>query len=239
MKNTQTDNIEMKLLNSLSMEDVLKMEHPELLLDRIEPFSRLMMQYKCAIMEIETKLQVLNEEFSMNYNRNPIEDIRTRIKKPLSIMDKMKRKGFPFSVESIEKNLFDVAGIKVICSFPEDIYTVRDLLIKQDDITLIEEKDYIKNPKPNGYRSLHLLVEIPIFLAKEKKAMKAEIQLRSIAMECWASLEHKMKYKKDIKNAEEISKKLIRCAEISFELDKQMQELRSEIDENNPETQYL
>lgn len=223
----------------IPFENIMNMEHPELIMQKFEPFNRLMMEYRCAIMEIETKLKVLDEEFSLNHNRNPIEDIRTRIKTPVSIIDKMKRKGFPFSVKSIEENLFDVAGIRVICSFPEDIYTVKKMLVRQDDITLLEEKDYIKNPKPNGYRSLHLIVGIPIFLATGKKEMKAEIQLRTIAMECWASLEHKMKYKKDIRNADEISRKLSHCAQISYELDQEMQAIRNEIDIENPQRQYL
>lgn len=222
--------------NELSFEQLPGMDHPETLMRKFAPFNRLMMEYKCAIMEIETKLQVLNEECSLNHNRNPIENIVSRIKTPLSILEKMKRKGFEFSLESIEKNLFDVAGVRVICSFPEDIYTVRDMLLRQDDITLLQEKDYIKHPKSNGYRSLHLIVSIPIFLSRQKKMMKAEIQIRTIAMECWASLEHKMKYKKNIKNAEEISRKLIHCAAISFELDQEMQAIRNEIDAENPES---
>lgn len=232
-------NINSNKNTDISFKNIINMEHPELLMQKFEPFNRLMMEYHCAIMEIETKLKVLDAEFSLNHNRNPIEDIRTRIKTPVSIIDKMKRKGFPFSVASIEKNLSDVAGIRVICSFPEDIYTVKEMLICQDDITLLEEKDYIKNPKPNGYRSLHLIVGIPIFLATGKKEMKAEIQLRTIAMECWASLEHKMKYKKDIRNADEISRKLIHCAQISYELDQEMQAIRNEINMENPQRQYL
>ncbi len=225
----KTEHTPQQLLKNFSVEDLLNAEHPELILQRIDPFNRLMMQYRCAIMEIETKLQVLNQEFSMTYNRNPIEDIRTRIKSPLSILEKMKRKGYKFSVKNIEEKLFDVAGIRVICSFPDDIYAIQDLLIKQDDIILLEVKDYIKHPKPNGYRSLHLIVGIPIFLAEGKKIMKAEIQIRTIAMEFWASLEHKMRYKKNIENAKEISEKLALCAEKSFALDKEMQNLRNEI----------
>ena len=226
-------------LESLTFEDLAKMEHPEQLLARLEPFNRLMMQYNCAIMEIETKLHVLNSEFSLNHNRNPIEDIHSRVKTPLSIMDKLKRKGYPFTLESVEENLQDIAGVRVVCSFPEDIYDVRNMLLAQDDVRLIEEKDYIKNPKDNGYRSLHLIVETPIFLSQGKKMMTVEIQIRTIAMDCWASLEHKMKYKKDIKNPESISARLKHCADISFELDRQMQVLRREIDADNPDRQYL
>lgn len=223
----------------ITFEDIAAMEHPDQILERMEPFNRLMMQYNCAIMEVETKLHVLNAEFSLDHNRNPIEDIHSRIKAPLSILDKLKRKKYPFTLESVESNLQDIAGVRVVCSFPEDIYAVRDMLVKQDDIILLEEKDYIKNPKDNGYRSLHLIVQIPIFLSNEKKLMTVEIQLRTIAMDCWASLEHKMKYKKDIKNPESISAKLKHCADISYELDSQMQELRREINASNPEKQYL
>ena len=134
----------------------------------VMPFKRLMAYYKCAIMEVETKFKVLNQEFSLEYDRNPIETIKTRLKSPDSIVKKLAKKDVPLTVESIEKNLNDIAGVRVICSFPEDIYVLADCLLQQDDIKLIEVKDYIKNPKPNGYRSLHLIVEIPIFL-KEKK----------------------------------------------------------------------
>lgn len=226
-------------MQAITFEDIAAMENPAQILERMEPFNRLMMQYNCAIMEVETKLHVLNAEFSLDHNRNPIEDIHSRIKSPLSILDKLKRKKYPFTLESVETNLQDIAGVRVVCSFPEDIYAVRDMLVKQDDIILLEEKDYIKKPKDNGYRSLHLIVQIPIFLSNEKKLMSVEIQLRTIAMDCWASLEHKMKYKKDIKNPEAISAKLKHCADISFELDSQMQELRREINASNPEKQYL
>ena len=214
----------------MTYSDLMDMEHPELLLESLEPFNRLMMMYRCASMEIETKLKVLNEEFSLHHNRNPIETIKTRIKEPLSILEKTKRKNIPFTVQGLEENMFDIAGIRVICSFPEDIYTVRNLLLKQDDIRLHAEKDYIKNPKPNGYRSLHLILEVPIFLAEEKRPMKAEVQLRTIAMDCWASLDHKLKYKQNVENADEIAAKLKKCADISNELDLRMQEIRRDID---------
>ena len=143
--------------------DILQMEHPELILKKARPFMDLMMEYQCALMEVETKLNVLNEEFAAKYQRNPFESIKSRIKEPLSIINKMKRKGFELSVESMEKNLFDIAGIRVICSFCDDIYAIASMLTGQDDIILVDVKDYIKNPKPNGYRSLHLILDIPIF----------------------------------------------------------------------------
>jgi len=139
----------------LELEDRLASGHPEIILKETKPFLELMMEYRCALMEVETKLNVLNEEFALKFNRNPFESIKSRIKKPLSILEKLQRKGFPVTVRSMEENLFDIAGIRVICSFVDDIYAIAALLVQQDDITLLEAKDYIKNPKKNGYRSLH------------------------------------------------------------------------------------
>ena len=193
-------------------------------------FHNLMMQYRCAIMEVETKLKVLNEEFSQEFNRNPFESIKSRLKSAESIYEKLSRKGYTATVRNIEEQLDDVAGIRVICSFPDDIYRLAKLLIKQDDIILLEEKDYIKHPKPNGYRSLHLIVKIPIFLSNEKKYRKVEVQFRTIAMDFWASLEHKLQYKKNIENAEAIADRLKVCAESIETLDYQMQDIRNKID---------
>ena len=144
-------------------------------------FAGLMAYYRCAMMEIETKFNVLNQEFSLRYDRNPIQDIRTRLKSPESVIRKLRKKGVELSADSIEENLADVAGVRVICSFLADVYLLADALLSQDDITLIEKKDYIKNPKPNGYRSLHLIVTVPIFLAQKKQPMKVEIQLRTLS----------------------------------------------------------
>ena len=162
----------------------------ELLLENGNKFRTVMAYYKCAIMEVETKFRVLNESLSLRYARNPIESIKTRLKDPQSIIDKVLRKGIPCTWASIEKEIDDIAGIRVICAFVEDVYMVAEYLMKQDDITLVEYKDYIKSPKENGYRSLHIIVSIPIFLANEKRMMKVEIQFRTIAMDFWASLEH-------------------------------------------------
>ena len=199
--------------------------------EELQRFRCLMMQYECAMLEVKTKLDVLNTELSVQNSRNPIESIKCRIKEPDSIMNKMKRLKVPFTVKNIEKNLNDIAGLRVICSFPDDIYTLVDYLVKQDDIRLIQKKDYIKNPKPNGYRSLHLILEVPIFLTKEKKMMRVEVQFRTIAMDFWASLEHKLKYKKDIENAEVISQDLYFCAELISQLDGRMQQIRRRLEE--------
>ena len=189
------------------------------------PYKKLMAYYRCAMMEVATKFNVLNEALSLQYDRNPIESIKTRLKSPESIMDKLERKNLPFSLESIENSIYDVAGIRVICSFPSDIYMLADCLLSQDDITLIERKDYIKNPKKNGYRSLHLIIGIPIFLHDQKKMMTVEVQLRTISMDWWASLEHKIRYKKDIDDPAAIEAQLYECAEISSKLDLHMEEL--------------
>ncbi len=172
------------------------------------------------------------DEFSIEYNRNPFESIKSRLKSPASIYEKLERKGFPISVESIEENLTDVAGLRVICSFPDDIYRLADLCIRQDDISLIRKKDYIKYPKCNGYRSLHLILSVPIFLSDRKKYVKVEVQFRTIAMDFWASLEHKLKYKKDVDEADGIVLQLKACADSIEELDYQMQEIRDRIDES-------
>ena len=191
-----------------------------------QKFVKLMSYYKCAIMEVETKFKVLSEEYSHYHDRNPINNIQSRIKHPYSIMDKMEKNEYPKSLESIEENLDDIAGVRVICSFPTDVYTLAEAFLKQDDITLLRKKDYIANPKSNGYRSLHLIVSIPIFLSEGKRQMKVEVQLRSIAMDFWASLEHQMKYKKDNYFTKEMEEELYRCAKISAALDERMDRLR-------------
>jgi len=198
------------------------------------PYDTMIAYYRCAIMEIETKFKVLNEQFSLRYDRNPIESIKTRIKGMESIVKKMRNKNIPFNLQSIEENIRDIAGVRVVCSFQEDIYMLADCLLEQDDITLLERKDYIKNPKPSGYRSLHLIVEVPIFLQNEKRYMKVEVQLRTIAMDFWASLEHKLRYKKNIPDdeAEILAKELIECADASAELDRKMGEIRNRIAES-------
>lgn len=205
----------------------------DLIRKNVEPMNTLNAYYRCAIMEVETKFKVLNEQFSLEYDRNPIEGIKSRIKSTESLAKKVRDRNIPLTMESIEENINDIAGIRVICSFPEDIYMLADCLLQQDDITLIERKDYIKNPKPNGYRSLHLIVSIPIFLQHEKRNMKVEVQLRTIAMDFWASLEHKLRYKKVMSDelATELSDELKDCAEKSAALDERMQIIRNRISE--------
>ncbi len=205
------------------------------MLDFAKPYKELMAYYRCAMMEVETKFKVLNQELSLEYDRNPIESIKTRLKSAESIANKLALQDKLMSVESIEENLNDVAGVRVICSFPSDIYTLAEAFLRQDDICLIEKKDYILSPKPNGYRSLHLIVEIPIFLHCEKKMMKVEIQFRTISMDWWASLEHKIRYKKDIEVPPAIAKELHECAEIAQALDKRMERIQSSVISGNYE----
>ena len=192
-------------------------------------FRQFMMMYNCAIKEVQTKFEILNEELSTMHNRNPIEMIKSRIKTPESIIEKLYRKDFPLSMESVLENIYDVAGIRVICSFVDDIYEVAHMLTRQDDVNVVEIKDYIKNPKENGYRSYHMIIEVPVFFTNRKQMMKVEVQLRTIAMDFWASLEHKMKYKKDIENVDEISNELKLCAEIIAKTDLKMQNINNKI----------
>ena len=201
-----------------------------IVIERSKEFVRLMTYYRCAMMEVETKLNVLNQEFSLRHDRNPISSIKSRLKTMPSIIEKMERRQIPMDLDAIETNLTDIAGIRVICAFEQDVYTLAKALLSQDDITLIEQKDYIANPKPNGYRSLHLIVSVPIFLQNEKRVMKVEIQLRTIAMDCWASLDHQLRYKKDHIFTNEMAEELLSCAIMSAQLDRRMDELREKVE---------
>ena len=198
--------------------------------NQLEDFQHLMMKYDCALSEVRTKLDVLNKELALSNKRNPIEVIKMRIKTPVSIYNKLSSKGVDFTLDNINENLSDIAGIRVICSFVDDIYMLADCLAKQDDIKVLQKKDYISKPKDSGYRSLHLIIEIPIFLTTEKEYMKVEVQFRTIAMDFWASLEHKMKYKKDIYNAEVITEDLKFSADLINQIDMRMQQIREKID---------
>lgn len=206
------------------LENLLKMK------DQAKDFQILMMKYDCALSEVRTKLDVLNKELSLINNRNPFESIKMRIKTPVSIYNKLASKRVEFTLDNINEHLSDVAGIRVICSFVDDIYMLADCLANQDDIKVLLRKDYIETPKESGYRSLHLIIEVPIFLTQEKEYMKVEVQFRTIAMDFWASLEHKMKYKKNIENQEVISDDLKFSADLINQLDLRMQQIREKID---------
>ena len=203
---------------------------PESLIHVGRQFQQIMMMYNCAIREVRTKLEVLNDELSIRNQRNPIEMIKARVKRPESIVEKLKRRGLPITLESVVNNLDDVAGIRVICSFVDDIYEVADMLIRQDDIHVVAIKDYIRNPKENGYRSYHMIIEVPVFFSDRKKNMRVEVQIRTIAMDFWASLDHQLKYKKELSDDVHISEKLKKCADVIAQTDVMMLDIRKEIE---------
>ncbi len=208
-------------------------EVPEQLLNTAKQFRESMMQYSCAIREVKTKLEVLNDELSIRNSRNPIEIIKVRLKKPASIVEKLQRRGLPVSVESMRQNLDDIAGIRVICSFVDDIYEISRMLARQDDVTIIAVKDYIRSPKENGYRSYHMILEVPVYFSNCKQQIRVEVQIRTIAMDFWASLDHQLKYKKqlDAEDAAEIGEELKKCAEIIAGTDWKMLDIRRRIEE--------
>ena len=212
--------VETVLLEGTNFSDVL-----EEFKDVAAQFEVLMMMYSSAIREVRTKLEVLNDEFKVRRSHNPIEYIKYRVKKPQSILEKLHRRGFPVSLASIEENLHDVAGIRVVCGYVQDIYMVADMLVSQADIRLLQVKDYIAHPKENGYRSLHLVVEIPVFFSDACKPMKVEVQIRTIAMDNWASLEHQMHYKTEGNVPDEIISELRDCSDVLAETDQRMQRI--------------
>ena len=219
-------------LHEIAESDMSEAEFLQAVENNMIPLKEFLTYYKCAIMEIETKFRVLNEQFSINGENNPIEFIQSRIKNYGSIYRKIISRNIPRNLEAIGENISDIAGIRVVCSFVQDIYRLADCFLKQDDIFLIEKKDYIENPKPNGYRSLHLIVEVPIFLENEKRLVKAEVQLRTIAMDFWASLEHKLRYKKDLpqNKLDMLTDDLKKCADQSAEWDIRMQDIKNIIE---------
>ena len=192
-------------------------------------FQQIMMIYESAIKQIETKLDILNKESSVKRTRNPISTIKSRIKSPESIANKLQKKGFPVTFDSMMKNLNDIAGVLVICPYISDIYSVRDMLLKQPDLTLIKQNDYIEEPKESGYRSLHLVMEIPVYLSKTEHHVRVEIQLRTIAMDFWASLEHQLHYKNSAHVPDSVRRELFRCAETIAMTDREMEEIAIEL----------
>lgn len=196
--------------------------------DSVGEIMDILLAAKCAAWEVETKLKILDEDLGVKQMRNPINNVKSRIKEVSSILVKLDRKKLRYNKENIEENINDIAGIRVICSYTDDIYEVAKMLISQDDIYLIETKDYIANPKPNGYRSLHLIVGVPVFFSNEKKIVKVEVQIRTIAMEFWAELEHTLKYKKDYIEADVIDE-LKECADDIARSDERMLRLRNRI----------
>ena len=209
--------------------DRLSEHDEEQLIESAMQLQQVMLLYEAGIREIKTKLDILSDESRISGKPNPIDSIKSRIKTPRSIIGKLKRRGYPISLQSMMENLNDIGGIRVICPFIEDIYTVADMLMRQDDLTLLEKKDYIRSPKPNGYRSLHLILEVPIFLSEATKPVRIELQLRTIAMDFWASLEHQLRYKSDVKVPPQISDDLKACADVIAATDEEMQRIAKEL----------
>lgn len=220
-------------INNLAKEEMNPEMKMKIIKEVAKPYTTLLTYYDCAIDKIVTKLNILNKEYSLNSEQNPIDSIKSRVKSIDSIVEKAYRKNIPFTIEAIEENIRDIAGVRVICNFPEDVYKIRDGLLNQDDVTLIEEKDYIKKPKQNGYRSLHLIIETPIYLSNGKKNMIVEVQIRTIAQNFWAALEHQLRYKKNIDEKKSISLALKLLAEESASIDTKMELLKKRIYKDN------
>ncbi|MFP9129767.1 GTP pyrophosphokinase family protein [Niallia sp. BSM11] len=186
--------------------------------------------YRFALEEVNTKLKILNEEFQFIHNHNPIEHIKSRIKDPRGIMVKLNRKGLDITVENAKEHIHDIAGVRITCSFISDIYDIYEMLKKQSDIKIVEVKDYIENPKPNGYKSLHLIVKIPVFLSNGMEEVYVEVQIRTIAMDFWASLEHKIYYKFDKGIPNHLLAELKEAAGAAHELDVKMKKIKDRVD---------
>ncbi len=227
-KKTQSVNRELEPVTTL-----LPAASQEKIMEQLYQFIELEHLYESAIREVKTKLEILDSEFKTKYDYNPIHHIEDRLKSPQSMMEKLQRKGMTFSTDNVRKTLHDIAGVRVICNYIEDIYAVAEFLTKQDDVTLIKTKDYIKNPKPNGYRSLHLVIETPVFLSDRKELVHVEVQIRTIAMDFWASLEHQLKYKTDSEVSAELAQQLKDCAETIAATDLKMQSIYQTLKEIN------
>ena len=195
------------------------------LLSENRRYQEVMLQYRCALKALESRLEILNEEFSLQHDRNPIESMKSRLKSPSSIMNKMQKRGLPLDFPTMQANIMDVAGVRVICSFEEDVFFLAKCLKDQSDIEIVTEKDYISNPKPNGYRSLHLIVNVPIVISEGTMVLPVEIQLRTIAMDMWASLEHELRYKSDRKFTQQDAARLRLCSDAISEIDREMQDI--------------
>ena len=196
----------------------------------MDDFFSIQCRYSAAMKEVQTKLEILDAEFQMKHRRNPIHHIESRLKSIQSMMEKLSRKHFAVSMQSAVENLTDIAGIRVICSYVQDVYTVARLLTSQDDVKLVEMRDYIREPKANGYRSLHLLVEIPVFLQEGRMMIPVEVQIRTIAMDFWASLEHSMRYKAAGRVPDDICQELHEVGEHIADLDNKMQTIHDRIE---------
>ncbi len=216
-----------------SIDELVDIEEGSELEKTMKKFSARMQLYRGGIKEISTKLEILDEEFKSKFSYNPIHHIESRLKSMPSIVKKIKSKGLEVSIDSISENITDIAGIRVICNYIDDIYRVAEMLTAQDDVKLIRVRDYIKNPKPSGYKSLHLIVEIPVFLSTGPVPMPVEIQIRTIAMDFWASLEHKLKYKTSNAVDDDLRGRLKKCADEISVLDCEMQDIHNTINSRN------
>jgi len=199
--------------------------------DALIKLAELMQLYNAAMKEISTKLEVLDDEFQIVHKHNPIHHLECRIKGLTSIYQKLEEYKLPPSIIAAREHIYDIAGIRVICNFVDDIYSVEKMLLSQSDVTLVKRRDYIANPKENGYRSLHIVVKVPVFLSNRTEMVPVEIQLRTIAMDYWASLEHMLRYKNDKCDLERFSPMLLECADKLAETEKTMQFIREQIEE--------
>ncbi len=204
-------------------------EIPQALREMAEGYVAMKCRYQSALREVQTKLEILDDEFQMRHSRNPIHHMESRIKSPQSIAQKLRRKGLPVTPEAAMDNLNDIAGIRVVCAYLNDTYTIAGLLTGQDDIELVQTRDYIASPKPNGYRSLHLIVRVPVFLSEGKLLLPVEVQIRTIAMDFWASLEHQLRYKEAAHVPEELNHQLLSAANRIAELDGDMQHIHDQM----------
>ena len=203
----------------------------QMLGEDIDSWETMMFLYNSALKEVGTKLEILNDEFVHIHKYNPIEYIKSRIKTPESIVKKLKRDGYESTIENMRNYINDIAGIRIVCSFTSDIYRLAEMIGKQNDLTVICVKDYIKNPKVSGYKSFHMHVTVPIFLSDRVVDTKVEIQIRTMAMDFWASLDHQLKYKKSFVDLNgEISGELKQCADVIAQTDNKMLEIRKRIE---------
>lgn len=217
-----------EVLPNDSLSITIKPDLVEKGLNELQGFAQMQQVYQGAIQAITTKLEILDAEFRVRYAHNPIHHIVSRLKNPASILQKLRRKGLPLNVETAKENLMDIAGVRVICSYLDDIYDIAAILEQQGDIIPVRRHDYIKNPKENGYRSLHLIVRVPVFLSDRTEMIPVEIQIRTIAMDFWASLEHELRYKSSEEVSEDVRERLKQCAETSAYLDQEMQAIRTQ-----------
>ena len=195
-------------------------------------FAAFQHEYRAAIKEVRTKIEILSEDFAVRNDYNPFHHMERRLKTAESIEEKLRRFGYEISIQSAREHIFDIAGIRVVCNFLDDVYTVADMLTSQSDVRVVQEKDYIKNPKENGYRSLHLVIAVPVYLLDRCEEVNVEVQLRTVAMDFWASLEHELRYKQQLDIFGKNHLELKACAEVSAKLDKRMQKLFDEIKKN-------